>query len=794
MDLILFREKKPKRSCKTHFFNFLIYLLMFFLSVATLLLSYFLYYSFAALVLLTFHFYLNQWLSLFTKSLYDMFVRMFGNFFEIGILYTLALICVYFVSDYIEIVKLIFTYITKFLALRNYYESTDIEYIKKANKKIIIGYSVALISILTFILLLVYVSKIILSIFAVIVEVAILLFVFVGQLIWLIYKKFHRQPVENDINKENKKVNAKVFKFLKESIFYIMTMRGMFTKSYNKEIRCKCCNPILYKVIIGTIVFGFQAYSVIYPFAVHSITLKHFILITIVRLCCLYKSIAFNVIDMMINPERLIHSIKMKKAKYTLYATLCIFFFSAFIFIAIIRVPLTEQFPYYQSAKYIENNQTWFKLGEGRTFHPEGFCFTKAQKDGSLKLEDFAMLTTLPRLYNLTENGKCYLSPANRGLFNSTMKYIFGRNYEEDGIRIMCKKITNNTMIVITSDKILNQTLSYYSYDNNITFLKKQFDITNTDYFKDHEFVNLTEEGEELLTNYEKCVNKSGTKNCEDEWDSFTQHYWPAYHTVYYEDIPGFERYQINIDSETVIQPQFITGDGQLMAGTHYVVGGGYENRWGMGYFTETIGRKYGPEIIESFLILYSLIRSFNRDIFLFIEWVNRKLFYYDLISLNEMNKISELYGQFNFSHDALYAIGHSISGTSIKVASFFNDIQGTVFEASDGESNINFDDLFTFKKFVTIFSNNFNQITNVYSSNNIASGFDGNCDSNGILPEPRFLFPNVFNTACMAAITCSDTKKYIPFCKQVLVTFYDDKQSDEFDKVFDKFLEFYGY
>ena len=89
-------------------------------------------------------------------------------------------------------------------------------------------------------------------------------------------------------------------------------MRGIFIKSYNKDILCKWYNSIIFKVIIGTIVFGFQAYSVIYPFVVHSITLKHFLLITI----------AFNFFDMMINSERLIQSIKMKKAKYTLYATL----------------------------------------------------------------------------------------------------------------------------------------------------------------------------------------------------------------------------------------------------------------------------------------------------------------------------------------------------------------------------------------------------------------------------------------------------------------------------------------
>lgn len=69
------------------------------------------------------------------------------------------------------------------------------------------------------------------------------------------------------------------------------------------------------------------------------------------------------------------------------------------------------------------------------------------------------MLTTLPRLYSTTNDGKCFLKPSMRGLFNSTMKYIFGKNYENDGILIMCKKQAHNLYLVLSSEKILNQTL-----------------------------------------------------------------------------------------------------------------------------------------------------------------------------------------------------------------------------------------------------------------------------------------------------------------------------------------------
>lgn len=96
------------------------------------------------------------------------------------------------------------------------------------------------------------------------------------------------------------------------------------------------------------------------------------------------------------------------------------------------------------------------KINGNKTVSPEAFCFTQAENDGSLKTEDFAMLATLSRLYGIREDGKCYLKPSKRCLFNSTMKYIFGENYENDGILIMCKKLVNFPVLVITSIATFN--------------------------------------------------------------------------------------------------------------------------------------------------------------------------------------------------------------------------------------------------------------------------------------------------------------------------------------------------
>ena len=90
------------------------------------------------------------------------------------------------------------------------------------------------------------------------------------------------------------------------------------------------------------------------------------------------------------------------------------------------------------------------------------------------------------------------------------------------------------------------------------------------------------------------------------------------------------------------------------------------------------------------------------------------------------------------------------------------------------------------------VFSHMFSQMTNIYSRKRINTGFDRNCDVNGLLPK-RYLFPNVYETACLTAMTCSETMKYVPLCKQVLTLGGQDPEV-EFNKSFDAYLDYYGY
>ena len=391
------------------------------------------------------------------------------------------------------------------------------------------------------------------------------------------------------------------------------------------------------------------------------------------------------------------------------------------------------------------------------------------------------MLTTLPRMYSINSEGKCYIKPCIRGLFNTTMKYIFGKDYENDKIEIMCKKLYKSIVLVITSEKILNKTLEYFSNKINITFLEKQFDnITNTNYFENFNIENLNDEANNLFLLYDQCAKEKGTVNCENEWDAFTQYYWSNMFTNQYENLKGFERYQITIEPDMIIQPSFIT-DNEKLSGTHYIVGGSYENKYEIGIFIETIIRSYLPSLFNNFFPFYSLAKGFLRDFFLNVELLNRQIIYYDINSYNEIRKIIELYSQFNFTYQSLYTIGHSFMGTLFKGASFLAKAEGITFDAFlKYEYEHDFQDIFNILNDKSVV---FNQITNIYSSNNLLTG---------VLPE-RYILPNVYDTACLTVITCSENMKYVPFCKQVL-TENGKNPEQEFNISFDAYLEYYKY
>lgn len=255
-----------------------------------------------------------------------------------------------------------------------------------------------------------------------------------------------------------------------------------------------------------------------------------------------------------------------------------------------------------------------------------------------------------------------------------------------------------------------------------------------------------------------------------------------------YANISGFERYQITINSDFIFQPSFITSNGKMMSGTHFIVGGSFEDGWGVGFLIEAVSRKNVPAIFEFLIPFYKPIRNRLKNIFLSIEYNNQRIAYSEPIIESSIKLLTELYSQFNFSHEALFTVGHSIGGTLMKGISYYSDIKGISFESSDAES-IGKD---SFNSNFNLSKNGLNQVINLYSQRNFFSGFDDDFNLNGRFIK-GFNAPNVYQTACLTAIACSKTMKYIPFCKQAFNG--KDRNSEiQFNKSLNDFLNQYGY
>ena len=71
------------------------------------------------------------------------------------------------------------------------------------------------------------------------------------------------------------------------------------------------------------------------------------------------------------------------------------------------------------------------------------------------------------------------------------------------------------------------------------------------------------------------------------------------------------------------------------------------------------------------------------------------------LIRLKKLKQFQS-FNQFNFSSQSLFLVGHSISGTVFNAMSLLSDANGIVFEASDGETNLNYIEKSRLKKMET--------------------------------------------------------------------------------------------
>ena len=598
-----------------------------------------------------------------------------------------------------------------------------------------------------------------------------------------------KKSEDNHFMNDDKSISSETLEIDTNSNFFSMikisTYKGMLDQSRYKDL--SICNAIFF-LLMTIVIFGLQLYSIIYPFIKKRFGVGNFILYLFVKLVFLIKNICFNILDGIIWPKKVTNSLKETMAKVIYWIVFALHIVILVAFIVLYLLFGTNVLPSINHALYIEDNSIWNKFNNSQPFIPEGFCYSHAKTDGSFKTEDFAMMTTLSRLYSTNKQGKCFIKPSMRGLFNTTMKYIFGKNYENDGIEIFCKNLNNYIVLVIRSEKILNETLNRIENKEQIQILDKQFNIINKDYFKETNIGELPEEGKNLLNKYNECLSIKNTGNCENEWDKFTQFYWPKMYSDDYVDIPGFEKYQINIDSDMIIQPSFIDSNNQPNAGTHYIVGGSYNDKIGIGLYAETLGKKYIPLIFQNIIFLYSLFRSVLDYVFTKFDWFNSKLVYIDFTIQKDMSTLTELYSQFNFSQDALYTIGHTISASEMKGVSSVTNIQGITFESIEADA---LDSFTVNKKFKTNKRGNFH-IANIYSDDNLFTGNDDKCIVNGKLPK-RYYFPNVYDTTCLTVISCSETMKYVPFCKQVLDK-TKNKSIEEFEKSFKAYLDQQGY
>lgn len=774
------------------------------------------YFAFAGIISLTISLLFYEWLSLLTKDPVNMIISIFVNLSNFGLFFSLTLLSWYIIPDSLDITGKVFDKILHFVKGGDpdseIYRNNNIF---KSNSFVIFLVALFLLLIGTFIFL-VFVIKNWLFEFSAAFECVFLAICAFAPLIKIIQNRFftkfdfsegelssssHSFAIVNDTDmtsslnqslmasrksnsgdandNENEEENQSLLLSMKDILEQFSNLNGMFDNTYSK-IRFKNYQ-LVYCIIVIVIISLLQLYSLLYPLLTGSISIVNFFIFLLIKLPFMRIICSYNFIDIIFNFHRTLQSMKEKRTRILFYVVFLLHILLIGTFIVVFIYSKFMVFPTISSANYIENNQKWFKLNDEQIIPLEGFCYSQAPLDGSLITQDLAMLTTLPRLYGITKDGKCFIKPSKRGLFNTTMKYIFGKDYEKDNITILCKKLSHYPILVITSDKILNQSLKYFSSTEKFTFLKKQFDIENTNYFENISFENLPKKGEELLNTYKECVNQKGTSNCEEEWDSFTQFYWPTIFNDNYVDISGFERYQINIDSDMIIQPSYITEDGELFAGTHYIVGGSYEDSWGVGMLIETIGKNNVPTVFDNLLPFYSFFNDHFEEVFIRIELFNKYIFYSFDSCAAEMTEIYNLYSQFNFSHQSLFTVGHSISGTSFKGLSYLTDIQGITFEATYGVNNINM----IGKRL--IHSNN--DIKNIYSDDNFISGSDDNCNTNGALPS-RYKFPSVYDTACLTTITCGETMKYVSLCKQVL-TQNGKNPENEFNISFDAYLDF---
>jgi hypothetical protein len=557
---------------------------------------------------------------------------------------------------------------------------------------------------------------------------------------------------------------------------------------YNKYSRCPDgMLSVFYKILISVLILVGQIIGIVN--VCKSETANVFLYI-FCRLIIIKSALDYNIFDSIINFDRTKRVIGGQKT-IPLYIMFIFYFVGFILSIAIIIFTHTYDMPNVTNIVFEENNEKWIR--DNRTqYNIPTFCSSTGMIDKMYDTADFAFMTTLPRLYEY-KNNTCTVKPKLRGVFNNTMKYIFGKDYIEQGIKIYCYPYTHNPYLVITSDamfKEVNATISNYS---EYKYVYEEMNDTSKQYF---DIGKLCEDkiAEPECNLLKTCISNDdpSKRKCEKEWDTYTNKYWEEYSS---EDqgFDEFNNYEITIPSEAdeeglnetekfAFRPRLVHIDNNEtnITGQHFVVGGGFEDTWGYSYEAEIAARVYFPSLFGAIIPFYSIFETILPEFFRGNDRYNGEIFGITRKQELEYQNLLNLLLKFKLNFTDVYAIGHSVSAATMKSIAGTGSLPGIAFETKDTNTLA----LVEEKIIDTVGANR----VNVYSDGMMFASYDDSYDVNGLLPE-KFFNPNVYDTACLTTVVCSKTMKYVPLCNQVLTQHGEDSK-ENFQEILDAFYE----
>ena len=800
----------------------------------TIPLGFFLYIVFAEFLYLNFYTFLYQWISILAhESLVHIIFSIFGALSNFGYYLILFSISFQIISNFIDIIKILWNLQNKcfeafirlsisiFIKFKSpkksdhaFYKQWFISFLKEKIVESLIG--IEFIAIVLFIL---FVLSFIFYKIVLVISIAVILLL-LGSLIivasfikyWADQVKFvktenavdnnnenhtdnNNDPFQNEIkniasialrfysaddidydNEDIKPINnnmSSIYKMARDT-FNILFIGVMFNKNEK--------NNLIYQIIVSIFILMSQTYYIVYASMnyklFHDIGKAGVVLGIIGRLLYIYSIMDINIIDVLLHMKR---TWRIFQEKIVFCLILILYFIAIFILLATFLVSKFYDYPSVEYVEYVNRNDIPFikRASRQNPDNPYGYC--KITTDDGLNTIDLSILTTLPRLYAVNDNGKCYIKPKLRGVFNSTMNYIFGTNYSSKGIRIYCWTKMHKPYLVITSEESYLNKLKTYSGED-VTILNNEEIIEQSDeYFNDTNHLCDSGIAETECRSLQACIQASQS-TCEEEWSLFTNKYWQLHSETYDPNLKGLEQYQITISDSYIFQPRFIFND-TLLSGTHYIIGGGVEDQWGYASLIENTICVLFPDLFESFLPFFSFAHNYFREMFNYFSEFALTFIYVNCISSNEIREFGYLINRFNFSTSNIYMVGHSISATTMKEISYLTNISGIAFEGSRGLGYAQFRVSDSFP----ISAENLNQLANIYSGNSFLSGEDQDFNLNGALPS-KFINPNIYDTACLTVVTCSSTEQYIPYCHQVLNQHGEDSMSN-FIELIDAYL-----